>query len=104
METEQSRSRICHRKNNTQPLFHNLSGIIINNLNEAARATFLNLSKPKTSIMTEELQSQIEELQASLTGDLFQDMETRDKIHNLEMKLNGVKPESSEFECVGCGS
>lgn len=54
--------------------------------------------------MTEELQAQIEELKATLTGDLFQDMETRDKIHNLEMKLNGVKPESSEFECVGCGS
>lgn len=79
-------------------------GIIINNLNEAARATFLNLSEPKTSIMTEELQAQIAALKASLTGDLFQDMETRDKIHNLEMKLNGVKPESSEFECVGCGS
>ena len=54
--------------------------------------------------MTEELQAQIEELKATLTGDLFQDMETRDKIHNLEMKLNGVKPTSSEIDCMGCGS
>lgn len=81
-----------------------MAGIIINNLNKTEKATVLILAKPKAIIMTEELQAQIEELKATLTGDLFQDMETRDKIHNLEMKLNGVKPESSEFECVGCGS
>lgn len=54
--------------------------------------------------MNQELQVLIDELKSNLTGDLFQDMETRDKIHNLEMKLNGVKPESSEIDCVGCGS
>ena len=52
----------------------------------------------------EEWKQEVESLKSSLTGDLFQDMETRDKIHNLEMKINGVKPSSSEFECVGCGS
>jgi len=54
--------------------------------------------------MNQELQTQIDGLKATLTGDLFQDMEARDKIHSLEMKLNGVKPTSSEIDCVGCGS
>ncbi|MEQ9186620.1 MAG: hypothetical protein RLP15_02730 [Cryomorphaceae bacterium] len=54
--------------------------------------------------MITEWQQEVNALKASLTGDLFQDMEARDKIHNLEMKINGVKPGSSEFECVGCGS
>lgn len=54
--------------------------------------------------MITEWQQEVDALKASLTGDLFQDMEARDKIHNLEMKINGVKPGSSEFECVGCGS
>ncbi len=52
----------------------------------------------------EEVQSEIESLEAQLTGDMFQDMEIRDKIHNLKMKLNGTKPINSEIECVGCGS
>ena len=44
---------------------------------------------------TEEIQSQIKELESSLTGDMFNDMEIKDKIHNLKMKLNGTKPEHS---------
>lgn len=54
--------------------------------------------------MQEEIKNQIVSLRSQLTGDMFQDMELRDQIHNLEMKLNGVKPEDSAFECVGCGS
>ena len=52
----------------------------------------------------EKLRAEIEELKAQLTGDMFKDMEIKDKIHNLEMKLNGVKPEDSHFDCIGCGS
>ena len=52
----------------------------------------------------EEIQSQIEELESQLTGDMFSDMEIKDKIHNLKMKLNGTRPMNSEIECVGCGS
>ncbi len=52
----------------------------------------------------EQLQAELEELQGQLTGDMFQDMDIKDKIHNLEMKLNGVKPMDSHFDCVGCGS
>jgi hypothetical protein len=46
----------------------------------------------------------IAELQAQLTGDMFADMDLKDQIHNLEMKLKGVKPMDSHFDCVGCGS
>ncbi|SNS32087.1 hypothetical protein SAMN06295967_10771 [Belliella buryatensis] len=50
------------------------------------------------------LEKRIEELKGSLTGDMFQDMETRDQIHNLEMQLKGVKPMDSHIDCIGCGS
>jgi len=50
------------------------------------------------------IEKQIEELKKKLTGNMMNDLEIRDAIHNLEMKLNGVKPESSEIDCVGCGA
>lgn len=53
---------------------------------------------------TEVLQEEIKSLEAQLTGDMFQDMDLKDKIHNLKMKLNGTRPMNSEIECVGCGS
>ena len=54
--------------------------------------------------MQEELKNRIEDLRTKLTGDMFNDMEVRDEIHNLEMKMNGVKPSDSHFDCIGCGS
>ena len=53
---------------------------------------------------TEALQTEINTLESQLTGDMFKDMELKDKIHNLKMKLNGTRPMNSEIECVGCGS
>jgi hypothetical protein len=50
------------------------------------------------------MKKEIEELRSQLTGDMFKDMEIKDKIHNLEMKLKGIKPEDSHFDCMGCGS
>tara|TARA_R100000951_G_scaffold102794_2_gene95083 strand:- start:651 stop:803 length:153 start_codon:yes stop_codon:yes gene_type:complete len=50
------------------------------------------------------MEKEIEELRSQLTGDMFKDMEIKDKIHNLEMKLKGIKPEDSHFDCMGCGS
>ena len=50
------------------------------------------------------LEKEIETLKAQLTGDMFQDMEIRDKIHNITLKINGVRPVNSVIECVGCGS
>jgi len=51
-----------------------------------------------------ELKNQIQKLESQLTGNMFTDMEIKDKIHNLKMKINGSKPSSSEIDCVGCGS
>lgn len=51
-----------------------------------------------------QLEKEIEDLTAQLTGDMFKDMEIKDKVHNLKMKVNGVKPMDSHFDCVGCGS
>lgn len=52
----------------------------------------------------EEVQSEITTLEASLTGDMFADMDIKDKIHNLKMKMNGTKPMDQSIECEGCGS
>ncbi len=51
-----------------------------------------------------QLQEEIAALEAQLSGDMFQDMDLKDKIHNLKMKLNGVKPVDSHIDCIGCGS
>jgi hypothetical protein len=50
------------------------------------------------------IEQEIENLKSNLTGEMFQDMETRDQIHNLEMQLKGIKPIDSHFDCIGCGS
>jgi hypothetical protein len=63
--------------------------------------------KSKFKTMTTELlslQEQIDTLKLKLTGDLFSDMDIKDEIHNLEMKINGVKPMDTHIDCVGCGS
>lgn len=50
------------------------------------------------------LQEQINDLTSQLTGEMFHDMEIKDQIHNLDMKLKGVKPMDTRIDCVGCGS
>tara|TARA_R100000005_G_C4912151_1_gene149332 strand:- start:426 stop:587 length:162 start_codon:yes stop_codon:yes gene_type:complete len=52
----------------------------------------------------DDITKEIEELKKQLKGDMLSDMEIKDKIHNLEMKLNGTKPENTEIDCIGCGS
>ena len=59
------------------------------------------MSKEETR---EEIQAMIDQLKKELTGNMMQDMDIKDKIHNLQMKLKGVKPMDSHFDCVGCGS
>lgn len=67
--------------------------------------TFNPLLPVTTDTMTvEEIRAEIKTLEAQLTGDMFQDMDIKDKIHNLKMKENGTRPMNSEIECVGCGS
>lgn len=58
----------------------------------------------ETIVTQDSLQQEIAALRATLTGDMFSDMDIKDEIHNLEMKLKGVKPMDSHFDCVGCGS
>lgn len=50
----------------------------------------------------EELQKKIDELKDSLTGDMMQDMDIRQKIHELKMHLNGVKPDRKEANTLYC--
>jgi hypothetical protein len=57
-----------------------------------------------SEIQQNEMRAQIEQLKSQLVGDMFADMEIKDKIHNLEMQLKGVKPMDSHIDCVGCGS
>tara|TARA_R110000868_G_scaffold52210_4_gene165161 strand:+ start:818 stop:979 length:162 start_codon:yes stop_codon:yes gene_type:complete len=52
----------------------------------------------------QEIHNQIQSLESQLTGNMFNDMEIKDKIHNLKMKVNGSKPINIEIDCVGCGS
>ena len=61
-------------------------------------------TRNKYVMTTESIQSEITTLESQLAGDMFKDMEIKDKIHNLKMKLNGTRPMNSEIECVGCGS
>ena len=62
----------------------------------------------KVKRMTAEERTEIEKtiagLESKLTGDMFQDMNLKDEIHNLQMKLDGTKPTDSHIDCIGCGS
>jgi hypothetical protein len=60
--------------------------------------------KPVGIIEHNKMEEKIKELKEQLTGDMVNDMEIRNEIHNLEMELNNVKPTDSHIECVGCGS
>jgi len=55
-------------------------------------------------ITTIDLQEELAQLKTQLTGDMFHDMDIKDQIHNLEMKIKGIKPMDSHFDCFGCGS
>ena len=57
----------------------------------------LKIYKPDSTII-------IKPRKSKLSGDMMKDMEIRDQIHNLQMTMNGVKPEDSHFDCIGCGS
>ncbi len=58
----------------------------------------------------EELKTEISSLEDTLTGDMFQDMDTQEQIYSLKRQLNEFeaptkeRPDDSEFECIGCGS
>ena len=39
-----------------------------------------------------------------ITTDFIESMDIADKIPNIEMKLNGIRPTDSYVECIGCGA
>ncbi len=52
----------------------------------------------------DQIKEEIQSLEGELTGNMMEDMDIRDKIHNLEMKVSGTKPMDTRIDCVGCGS
>ena len=38
------------------------------------------------------------------TSDWMKSLEIQDRIHNIEMILNDIKPTDSSIDCEGCGS
>jgi hypothetical protein len=55
------------------------------------------------------IKEEIEQLKGMLTGDLFQDLETHQKIYDLKKQLNPEIVENPEldddfFTCEACGS
>jgi hypothetical protein len=48
------------------------------------------------------LLDQIKELESKLSGDMFKDMDIREEIHQLKMKLNGVQPDRKEANTLYC--
>ena len=38
------------------------------------------------------------------TSDWMESLEIQNRIHQIEMKLNNVKPTDSSVDCEGCGS
>ena len=52
----------------------------------------------------EDLERELQNLNDRLSGDMMADMELRDRIHEIEMELNGVSPSCGldGSECENC--
>jgi hypothetical protein len=48
--------------------------------------------------------AQVLKMKKEKIDDWMEQMSIADEIHNIEMKLNGVKPTDSYIDCIGCGS
>ena len=59
-----------------------------------------------TTMNKEDILKKLEVLKEKKTNttDFMEQMTIADEIHNIEMKLNGVKPTDSSIDCIGCGS
>jgi len=49
-------------------------------------------------------EEKIAELEASLTGDMFADMDIKDQIHKLKLEEAGGSCDIDDPECEACGS
>jgi|TARA_R110002020_G_scaffold46356_6_gene131964 polyhydroxyalkanoate synthesis regulator phasin len=54
----------------------------------------------------EEMKNLLEDLKKRKESavDFSEKISIASEIHNIEMKLNGVKPMDSHIDCIGCGS
>jgi len=60
-----------------------------------------------STLEKEHVQQELDKLNAAVanTSDFSEKLELKDKIHNMQMILNGVKPYGSiQYFCEGCGS
>jgi hypothetical protein len=53
-----------------------------------------------------ELEDKIKQLKQKFydTENFLEKANIADEIHNIKMKINGVKPTDSHIDCIGCGS
>ena len=58
-----------------------------------------------TDELKKSLELEIKTLEESKMGlSWLERLDIDDSIHNIRMKLNGVKPTDSSIDCIGCGS
>ena len=50
------------------------------------------------------IEEQIKELESKLTGDMMKDMDIKDQIHMLKMKIAGTICSVDDPDCEACGS
>lgn len=54
-----------------------------------------------------DIKAEIQSLKSTLTGNLFEDLETQQSIYNLKVMLNPEiveSPEQDDEECLSCGA
>tara|TARA_R110002051_G_C8417545_1_gene451188 strand:- start:165 stop:350 length:186 start_codon:yes stop_codon:yes gene_type:complete len=61
------------------------------------------MSEEQKQVLLEEL-SGLELIKKESDVSWEESLYIQDKIHNIKMKLNGVKPADSSIDCIGCGS
>tara|TARA_R110001606_G_C15211606_1_gene632964 strand:+ start:672 stop:896 length:225 start_codon:yes stop_codon:yes gene_type:complete len=70
----------------------------------SAKKYYLMYMEELSTMTKKEMLAKVEFLKEQLTGSMFEDMDIKDEIHNLQMKIDGNKPMDTRIDCVGCGS
>jgi|TARA_R110001592_G_scaffold123088_2_gene330574 hypothetical protein len=70
----------------------------------SAKKYYLMYMEELSTMTKKEMLAKVEFLKEQLSGDMFEDMDIKDEIHNLQMKIDGNKPMDTRIDCIGCGS
>ena len=70
----------------------------------SAKKYYLMYMEELSTMTKKEMLAKVEFLKEQLTGSMFEDMDIKDEIHNLQMKIDGNKPMDTRIDCIGCGS